>query len=408
MLSLLKDSYYLKILLLAVLLRILVMPFLFHPDIKVYNFQSSYLQKGVFNIYKFLHDERLNLPLKEEFVYFPLTYFLTGGYQWIVSPILGSDFYNWIQNKPAQEGGYPVFRYLFILKLPILFFDILIAFLLTKFIDGVRKKQIFALWLLNPISIIILYVFSNVDIYPVASVILSLLLIKNKKVIPAAILLGIGASFKVFPLILLPFMILYLKNFNDRVKMLLFGLGSFILLTLPFLFTESFRSSALASGLTTRLLILNINLGFGESLLIGVGVISALVISAFLKDKLSFDNLMKYSYCIFLLILSFVHFHIQWLLWVLPGLVYISLSNKKAATLGWIVLIIGASIPLLYEDRFMSVSLYSLINNNFNLLPIPFGVLSKVYDPYIIQSGLHTIFATSSLYLTFYLNRGDT
>ena len=61
-----------KLLVLAIVLRVLVAAFLFHPDIKTFNFQASFLKKGVTDIYSYLIENRKTLPLKEEFVYFLL------------------------------------------------------------------------------------------------------------------------------------------------------------------------------------------------------------------------------------------------------------------------------------------------------------------------------------------------
>src|SRR3989304_8391664 len=99
-----------KLLILAIILRLLIMPFFFHPDIKTYHFQASFLSKGVFNIYPYLIENREKLPLKEEFVYFPLTYFFLGGYQALVSPLLGDNFTNWLAGASGRAGeGAPTF-----------------------------------------------------------------------------------------------------------------------------------------------------------------------------------------------------------------------------------------------------------------------------------------------------------
>src|SRR5581483_3617962 len=98
----LKNSWYLNFLILAILLRLLIMPFFFHPDIKTYSYQVSFLQKGILNIYSYLPENKAELPLKEEFVYFPLTYFTLGIYQIIASPFLGPDFYSWVSNASAS------------------------------------------------------------------------------------------------------------------------------------------------------------------------------------------------------------------------------------------------------------------------------------------------------------------
>ena len=92
----LKLPNILNLFLLAILIRLLLMPFYFHPDIKTYHFQSSHLQKGVFNIYSYLTENKQNLPIREEFVYFPLTYLFLGTYQIAASPLLGGDFNNWL------------------------------------------------------------------------------------------------------------------------------------------------------------------------------------------------------------------------------------------------------------------------------------------------------------------------
>ena len=100
--------------------------FYFHPDIKTFNFQASFLGKGVIDIYSYLINNKQNLPFKEEFVYFPLSYFALGGYQIAVSPILGSGFNAWLNNASSNAFviDSSIFRYLIVLKLPYLLLDI--------------------------------------------------------------------------------------------------------------------------------------------------------------------------------------------------------------------------------------------------------------------------------------------
>src|SRR3989344_3206331 len=121
MFEILKIPSIRKLLILAVLIRFLIMPFYFHPDIKTYNFQSSFLKMGVWHIYNYLSENKDKLPLKDGFVYFPLTYFFLGSYQIVASPLLGSNFENWLFNAQITSAAdVGVFRYLFILKSPFL------------------------------------------------------------------------------------------------------------------------------------------------------------------------------------------------------------------------------------------------------------------------------------------------
>ena len=221
--NILKISWYRNLILLAILLRLLIMPFFFHPDIKTMHFQSQFLSRGVFDIYKYLDEQKATLPLKEEFVYFPLAYFFLGGYQIIISPLLDDNFYSFVNDasgKAMEIVG--SFRYLFLLKMPYLIADIVIALLLLKFFSiEEQKKKVFTLWLFNPLTIVLIYIFSNIDIIVVLLTLLSVLLAKNRNMILAALILGIAAGFKAYPLLFLPFLLLYSKNIKQIVLMVL-------------------------------------------------------------------------------------------------------------------------------------------------------------------------------------------
>jgi len=62
----------------ALLVRLLIMPFLYHPDIKIYNFQSSFLSSGVLNIYDFLNEKNKNCLLERN-LYINLSLLFFGG-----------------------------------------------------------------------------------------------------------------------------------------------------------------------------------------------------------------------------------------------------------------------------------------------------------------------------------------
>jgi hypothetical protein len=132
-----------KLLLLAIVLRLLVSAFIFHPDIKTYSFQASFLKKGVFNIYSYLVENKKTLPLKDGFVYFPLTYLTLGGYQAVLSPVFGSGFDSWLSDAGVNSfiGNSQIFKYLVLLKLPYLVLDIAIAFLLMRFFESKEEKK---------------------------------------------------------------------------------------------------------------------------------------------------------------------------------------------------------------------------------------------------------------------------
>jgi len=295
---------------------------------------------------------------------------------------------------------------LVVLKLPYLALDILIAYLLLNYFQDKKKGQkAFIFWLFNPITIFIIYAFGNVDIFPVVLTLVSLSLIKKEKMKLAALILGLAAGFKLYPLLFAPFLALSGKTTKERIILGSIPFLVFFGISLPFLSTAFFQST-LISGLTTRMFYPSFEIGFGESIIAGLTAITALFFYAALIDKKRF--FLNYWIVLFMLILSFSHFHIQWLLWVAPFLVILAVKKPK---LNLTILALAVSafiIPFLYEDRFMSMGLFRIYSLYFDLLPAPFLVLRKVFDPYSMQSIFHSLFAGGTLVMTYLLFKKES
>lgn len=381
-----------KLFLLAILLRLLIMPFYFHPDIKTYNFQSQFLKDGVFNIYSFLLENKEKLSSKEEFTYFPLAYLFLGNYQIVMKPFLGNGFSDWLTDaSQASTEKVGVYRYLFVLKLPFLILDLSIAFLLIRFFkDRKDKRRAFILWLFNPISISIIYIFSGIDIISVFLSLISILLFTNQKIFLSALVLGLSAGFKPYTLLFLPIFFLFCKNNNQLFKFLLTSIVTVILIVFPF-WSPSFFHSALLSGLTTRIAYPGIPIGFGETLMVGVITLSAFYFWIYIKKDKEIDKLIFYILGLFLMLFPTIHFHIQWLIWVIPVLIIASILRKELAKFFFIFLFLAFLIPLLYNDQAMNVSLLSAVSLLYKTLPTVSTIVQKIYDANLLQSVLHSL-----------------
>ncbi len=381
-----------KLLIWAVVLRILVAGLLFHPDIKVYNFQSSFLKKGVFNIYSYLIENRKTLPFKEEFAYFPLTYFAVGGYQWIAAPILGSGFDAWLANASYSSVAKDpnIFRYLIILKLPYLVLDILMAFLLKRYFDDKEKgDKAFTLWLFNPFTIILIYAFSNVEIFAASLALVGLLFVKKDKLLLASAMFGLAAGFKLYPVLFIPFLFLKGKDLKEKISVVLIPLFILGALVAPF-WSQDFVRSALISGWTTRIAT--------PSFMI---LTTALFFYAAIVDKNI--NLFNYFFILLLFIFSFSHFHIAWLLWVAPFVVILVCKKPTLSMFFLLLTIFSFMIPMLYNDKSMTISLFRIYSTWFDLLPTPFIVLQKFYDPNSLQTIAQSGLAGGTLVLAYKL-----
>lgn len=388
------------LLLLAILLRVLIMPFYFHPDIKTYNYQISHLQNKEFNIYKFISENRQKLSIRDDFTYYPLTYFFLGSYQILISPLLGPNFTDWLADSSSQSlEKVGVFRYLFLMKSLYLVFDIMIAFFLLKLFDNFKQKEtIFKIWLFNPFSLLLIYVYSGIDILPVLLTVLGLVFLLNKKIITAAFIMGVAAAFKGYTLLFFPLLLLIGKNFLSKIYISIALLMPFLVIVFPFLPTTGFREQVLISGLTNRLFLAGFSIGFGETLMVTLIAMASLFFWALASDKQLLDP-WQYLLALLLILFSTIHYHIQWLLWIIPFLVIFAVSYERFSKFAFAWLSLAFIIPFLYEDKSMSVSLLSAISPLYNLLPIPFQVIQKIYNPYTIQSIIHSFMFALSLIL---------
>lgn len=391
-----------KLFLLAILLRILIMPFYFHPDIKTTYFKVSFLKNGIIDVYSYLDKNVDNFSIKENLNYLPLTYFFLGGYHIIVSNLLGNDFSSWLSDASAEvTDRLGTFRYLFVLKLPYLILDMAIPFVLIKFLSNEsQKRRAFILWLFNPLTISIIYIFSNIDVIPVILSLISLWYFQKQRFILSGLILALAIGFKAYPILFLPFLILFIRDFKKIALIIFVTLGITLAIIAPF-WSTAFINSALLSSLTTRLSFPGIGIGFGESLMIGIIVLTVLFVDNLLNKDKRINESWHLILGLLLLIFSTIHYHIQWLLWVLPFLILLSILQTKLTKLLWTWASLAFLIPLLYDDKSMTISLLSPISLLYNLLPTPFLILQHIYDPFILQGVIHSILFGISLVLVF-------
>lgn len=395
------KPYLKKILILAVILRLLVSGLLFHPDIKTIAFQTSFLKKGIVNIYPYLINNRASLPLKEEFVYFPLTYITLGSYQAIISTVLGNSFDKWLIDAGTNSmvNNPNVISYLIFLKLPLLAADIGIAFLLLKlFKDKNQSELAFTIWLFNPFTIILIYAFSNIDLYAVLLTLIAFLYLKREKLLTTSIFIGLAASIKLYPLLFVPFLFLKAKNLKEKILSIIIPVSIFLLTIIPF-WSKDFVNSALLSGLSTRIFGPSFTIGFGESIVMGLFLMTVLFFGSFVFD--SKIHLFNYFISLLLIIFSFSHFHISWLLWIAPFLVILIAKKRELFWTVFFWFVFAMTVPLFYSDRSMTISLFRIYTTWFDLLPTPFLVIQKFYDPYIFQSLLHSVLAGISVIIAY-------
>ncbi len=252
-------------------------------------------------------------------------------------------------------GSYPIYLLIslfrpsdlflnLVIKLPIIFGDFILAILLFKI---TKSKLALALWFLNPYVIWTSAVHGMFDVLPTLFAVFSMYFLVKKQYLESAISLAIGIGYKVFPVFILPFFLLFsARNFGKKfsIKYLFVLLVASLVVFSIFLLPSN--SKFFYEGVFVDLPSRNISyvgssISYIEFLALHLGIISnynflftfiplyiALILFS-LRSRIDFDKLIKLI--IITLLLLFVTYntmHPQFLVWVIPFLL-IEYARKR-------------------------------------------------------------------------------
>lgn len=389
-----------KTLFAAAFFYFLIAPFFFHPDLKTIFYLSQFFKNGVFDIYAFIA-QNPDKALLGPFVYPPLAYFLFGVLFVPVKLLAGADFVSWLGRGNEAVAAVSIFRYLFLMKLPIILAHLATGALLLRFLkDKEDRRLILLLWFFNPVSIYVIGLMGQFDVIPVMASVLALIVL-GKRPYLAALLLGLAAGIKTYPLLLLPFVaVLSSKKWQEQIKVFAVGAFVYLLAIAPFLKTQAFYQSTLVSGLSQRIFDLGLPLGFGERILVIPAIIIALFIFCWRRDAGKPQAALPYFLSIPLLAVAGTHFHPQWALWALPFLILATVKHKlyPAASLfflGWL------AVVLLFNDSFLTWGLFAALDPGVLSLMPPAELIRSFFDPLLLQSLAHTVLAVGAGWITW-------
>lgn len=395
---------------LALAIRIFLMLFCLHSDIWAVSFAQYLLNyKGIFNIYDYMGQLPQEALLIKNygryfFTYPPLAYFSFGAFGILLKPLSDPnyliDLVNNLEHILEIKGLY---RHLFLTKLPYLFFDFGILMLLNKWLAGKKEKYIILiLWLFNPFNLYTTYMIGQFDIIPVFFVILSLYLSDQKKTGLAALSLGFGTAFKMFPLFFLPFLIIKDgKSFWKTIKLTLLGIAPYILTILPFMSSVAFRQEVLFSNQSQKMLFARIPITVVEYLSVFfVAYTFLLMLNIYFKRAL-----WVWYFGVLLILFSVTHYHPQWYIWISPFFILFLGFYKKYWYLILSLFIIWILLTLGFEPS-LSIGLFSPLNVNLLHSKSLLGSINFL-DMNLINSIFRSIAAGISIGILFLLLRSD-
>lgn len=357
-------------------------------------FHFQYLSQGVTNIYEYIYQNKNNLSYRDTFNYLPLTYFTFGSISALLKPIMPADYIYWINDWSATQNNYNNFPFfLLILKIPYLILDLLTAYLIYKIS---RSKIITYYWLLNPISFYLIYILGNFDILPVFLTILSFYLIKKKENL-SMLIFGLAIALKLYPLIFLPFYILSItKKPIVIIKLSCIAMIPLLLTIFPFIQSQSFWQSFIGSGLTQKIIELKY-----QNIPV-FPIVYLILLITYLISKSS--NLPKYILYIFLLFVSTVHFHPQWILWFFPFMFFDNNIYSKKMIISLIIqFTLIAIYILLFNDSYLSWGHLLPIDREFINITSPYNIIryKMIIDPKLIQDKIKACISIISFILAY-------
>lgn len=356
----------------GIILRIVLSSVTFHPDMLAFKLGGEVIASGkILDLYDYSNKDIaiLNYP--------PPIYWFHGIFNFLLSRFLDIGL---------------------LVKLPYLVFDLLIGFLLFKLFNQKKEALLaFAIWMFNPVSIYATYMMGQFDIIPTFFTVLSVYLAAKGKLAQAALVLGFGIAFKIYPVFLLMPLLILGKTYVDKVKLGVLAILPYILSIGPYLGSASFRSQALLAGQADKSLYASIPLSGGEAILLFPT--SLILFYFFIWNKKVENSLWKFYLIPLLLFFIFTHYHPQWLIWITPFLI-LNLIEEKFKNLIPILLIIGSWFgSLFFFDPSLTVGMFAPLFPILQTAGSIWTTLGLNMDYNLSRSILQTIFVAASFYL---------
>ena len=223
-----------------------------------------------------------------------------------------------------------IFRNLYLLKLPFILIEMATAYIFSRLLPQTKNKLFLLYWMINPIALYSIAAFTNVDVFPIFFIAVSLYFLNKKRSLSASFFLGVASAYKFFPLLMFPFLLFSLKNFRQRIYHILIFLVPFIGSQIAALGLPQYWKNSLTAVSNRLILASTINIGNNKLLILFV-VIYFLLFFHFVAEKKKERRRNLYFILALANIFTVSAFNIQWVYWLLPFILFYQLyfSDEK-------------------------------------------------------------------------------
>jgi uridine kinase len=294
-----------------------------------------------------------------------------------------------------------LFHFEALFKLPLLFADLGILYILLKTFPN-KEKSVYLFYFLNPIIIYAIYIHSQLDIIPTAILFYAVYLLMLNKFNFSSVVFGLALATKIHIVIALPLLFFYLykiKNIKVAFKYVAVSLTIFLLFDLPFLFSHGFIQMVVLNPKQSLLFDSFYNIG-SVNILLPIAAIFMIYLHFFNQKKVNHDLLYFYFGILFTATIFFIYSGSAWYVWMIPfvSIYFIQNDNNKSR-----LLYIGFSVVYLiffvffykseYKDiLFLGDEINIKIDNNrladisFTLLEMTLVAIMYAFYKYGIKS----------------------
>ncbi|MEN9552350.1 MAG: hypothetical protein RI935_727 [Candidatus Parcubacteria bacterium] len=259
---------------------------------------------------------------------------------------------------------------LLLLRLPLLFADILILMLLLAWFKD-KKKDILLLYWMSPILFYITYMHGQLDVIPIALLFTAIYLISKKRDIFGLIIFGIACATKMSIFVVTPFLFFYLFREREKIKTFLFNTTIpflvFFGINIPVIFSNGFYE--LVFKTKEQLKVFDLFFVYSDTLYLYVTPLVLFLLVLYVARLKRFSrNIIVASLAIsFIALLLLVPPRQGWYFWVIPFVVYlyVQLPSSKRISLHLLSISYFIYFAIIPESDFLRL-LY-LGDSNYSL-----------------------------------------
>ena len=280
-----------------------------------------------------------------------------------------------------------VHRAVFLMKVPYVAADLLVAWMLTRIVEPARAFAVAAFWLLNPLVIYATAVYGRHDVLAIALVLGSLLLARRATDagrLAGLALLGVATLMRFFPIVLLPY---YLLAFRRSRRQLAYATG-----ILAGLWFAVELLGIVGTGESPTLEILSTHQHFENWLDAGVRLrfddfifffplVYLLALLWIIERGLAPDEYPAVAASVLLVLFALTFFHPHWSIWIVPFLGLIIAGDRRLMTYHAIQILALAAYFMQWGSWTTWELLRPTIGDRVASLPDPYEAIAARIEP---------------------------